>query len=85
MRASCNPIIGPRRTITGPWDQWEVCVHGEETLGTSLHNMSALARGVGNLGPDLGLPWELVWHKAASVPMSHFGEDRMLGLGRIAL
>ena len=26
-------------------DQWEVCNHGEETLGTSLHNMSAPTRG----------------------------------------
>ena len=26
-------------------DQWEVCIHGEETLGTSLHNMSAPTRG----------------------------------------
>ena len=41
MRASCSPTIGPRRTITGPRDQWEVCIHGEETLGTSLHDMSA--------------------------------------------
>ena len=45
MRASCSPTIRPRRTITGPRDQWEVCIHGEETLGTSLHNMSAPARG----------------------------------------
>ena len=45
MRASCSPTIGPRRTITGPRDQWEVCIHGEETLGTSLRNMSAPARG----------------------------------------
>ena len=43
MRASCNPTIGPRRTITGPRDQWEVCIHGEETLRTSLRNMSAPA------------------------------------------
>ena len=41
MRASCNPTIGPRRTITGLWDQWEVCIHGEEVLGTSLRDMSA--------------------------------------------
>ena len=40
---------------------------------------------MGNPGPGLGLPWELVWHRAASVPMSHFGEDRMLCLGWIAL
>ena len=45
MRTSCSPTIGPRRTITGPRDQWEVCIHGEETLGTSLRNMSAPARG----------------------------------------
>ena len=45
MRASCSPTIGPRRTITGPRDQWEVCIHGEETLGTSLRNMSAPVRG----------------------------------------
>ena len=45
MRAGCSPTIGPRRTITGPQDQWEVCIHGKETLGTSLHNMSAPARG----------------------------------------
>ena len=44
MRASCSPTIGPRRTITGPQDQWEVCIHGEETLGTSLRDMSAPAR-----------------------------------------
>ena len=31
------------------------------------------------------LPRELVWHRAASVPVSHFGEDRMLGLERITL
>ena len=43
MRASCSPTIGPRRTITGPRDQWEVCIHGEETLGTSLHDMLAPA------------------------------------------
>ena len=43
MRASCSPTIGPRRTITGPRDQWEVCIHGKETLGTSLRDMSAPA------------------------------------------
>ena len=26
-------------------DQWEVCIHGKETLGTSLCNMSAPSRG----------------------------------------
>ena len=36
MRASCSPTIGPRRTITGPRDQWEVYICGEEMLGTSL-------------------------------------------------
>ena len=45
MRASCSPTIGPRRAITGPRDQWEVCIHGEETVGTSLRNMSTPARG----------------------------------------
>ena len=45
MCASCSPTIGPRRTITGPQDQWEVCIHGEEMLGTSLRDMSAPARG----------------------------------------
>ena len=45
MRASCSPIIGPRRTIIGPRDQWEVCIHGEETLGTSLRDMSPPTRG----------------------------------------
>ena len=44
-----------------------------------------LVGAVGNPGPDLGLPWEQVWHRAASVPVSHFGEDRMLCLGRITL
>ena len=44
MRASCSPTIGPRRTITGPRAQWEVCIQGEETLGTSLRDMSAPAR-----------------------------------------
>ena len=33
---------------------------------------------VGNPGPDLGLPWELVSIGAALVPVSRFGEDRML-------
>ena len=45
MGASSSPTIGPRRTITGPQDQWEVCIHGKETLGTSLCDMSAPARG----------------------------------------
>ena len=45
MSASCSPTIGPRRTITGPRDQWEVCSHSEETLGTCLHDMSAPACG----------------------------------------
>ena len=45
MRASCSPTIGPRRTIIGPRDQCEVCIRGEETLGTSLRDMSAPARG----------------------------------------
>ena len=44
-RATSSPIIGPRRTITGPRDQWEVCVRGDETLGTSSRNMSAPACG----------------------------------------
>ena len=44
MRADCSPTIGPRRTITGLRDQWEVCIHGEETLGTSLRDMSAPTR-----------------------------------------
>ena len=44
MHASCSPTIGPRRTITGLRDQWEVCIHGEEMLGTNLRNMSAPAR-----------------------------------------
>ena len=26
-------------------DQWEVCIHGEETLGTNLHDMFAPTRG----------------------------------------
>ena len=45
MQASCSPTIGPRRTITSLRDQWEVCILGEETLGTSLRNMSAPTRG----------------------------------------
>ena len=45
MCASCSPTIGPRQTITDLRDQWEVCIHGEEMLGTSLRNMSAPARG----------------------------------------
>ena len=36
MRASCSPPIGPRRTIIGPRDYWEVYICGEEMLGTSL-------------------------------------------------
>ena len=44
MRASCSPTIGPRRTIIGPRDQWEGCIHGEEMLGTKLRDMSAPAR-----------------------------------------
>ena len=43
--ATSRPTIGPRRTITGPRDQWEVYVHGDETLGTSMRNMSAPTRG----------------------------------------
>ena len=45
MRASCSPTIGPRRTIIGPRDQWEVCIRGEEMLGTSLRDMFAPTRG----------------------------------------
>ena len=45
MRANCSPTIGPRRTIIGLRDQCEVCIHGEETLGTSLRDMFAPARG----------------------------------------
>ena len=61
MRASCSPTIGPRRTITDPWDQWEVCIHGEETLGTSLRDMSAPAcgskrSGSGRKATALGAP-----------------------------
>ena len=41
--ATSNPTIGPRRTITGPRDQWEVCICDEETLETSLCDMSAPA------------------------------------------
>ena len=43
--ATSSPTIGPRRTITDPQDQWEVCICGEETLKTSLCDMFAPARG----------------------------------------
>ena len=36
MHASCSPTIGPRRTIIGLRDQWEVYICGEEMLGTNL-------------------------------------------------
>ena len=61
MRASCSPTIGPGRTITGLRDQWEVCIHGEETLGTSLCNISTPAcgskrSGSGKKATALGAP-----------------------------
>ena len=40
-----SPTIGPRRTITRPRNQWEVCICGEETLKTSLCDMFAPACG----------------------------------------
>ena len=41
IHATFSPIIGPRQTIIDPWDQWEVCIHGDEMLGTSLRDMYA--------------------------------------------
>ena len=45
IHATSSPTIGPSRTITGLRDQWDVCIHGDEMLGTSLRNMSAPAHG----------------------------------------
>ena len=45
IRATSSPIIGPRRTITDPQDQWKVCIRGDETLGTTLRDISAPVRG----------------------------------------
>ena len=65
------------------------CTNRQDSRGTVVQFLrtETFPRGgevVGNPGPDLGLPWELVWHRVASVPVSHFGEDQMLCLGRIA-
>lgn len=45
IHAISSLTIGMRRTIASLRDQWEVCILGEEMLGTSLSDISATAPG----------------------------------------
>ena len=58
--------------------------NNETSLVSVDKNSSRGGVVVGNRVVCLGVVMDTGWHRAASVPMSHFGEDWVLCLGRIA-